>query len=438
MAWMRRWRVSRRGPLATALVGAGLVGYVVAVYAVVVLGGGVLIGHTSAPSTGLSILATAIVAIGFAPVRSALDRWTDRWLHHGRPAPYDVLSRFSSTVSGTSSADELPQQMAQVLAEGVGAAWAQVWLLVHGRLDLAATWPPRAETHGYAPSHDRHDVRTREVRRGDELLGILAVCERADNPLGSAEERLFAGLAHQSGLALEGAQLRAELAGQAAELAARAEELRLSRERLVDAHDAERRRLERDIHDGAQQHLVALAVNLRLAATLADRSPERAHQVLAEQIPAVSLAIDTLQDLSRGIYPQALNELGLGSALADVAAASPVPVVLTTHGLGRYASGVESTVYFCALEALQNATKHADPQLVRIDVSADEGHLTLTVEDDGHGFDDTGPGIGAGLVNMRDRVESAGGTLLMASTPGLGTWLQATVPVARVPAQRAT
>ena len=279
-------RRSRREWLAAALVLAGLAGFVLLVYVVVVLGGGVLIGHTTSPDVTLSVLATAVVALAFGPVQARLEALASRAVHGGQPSPYDVLARFSQNVSSHPT-EELPTRMARVLADGTGAAWTQVWLVVGDRTTLAATWPPDATREPAAgepaPTDDAvPGRRSRQVRQGGELLGVLVVQEREHVPLTSVEERLFAGLASQAGLVLRGARLRAELESRLVELTARAGELSASRQRMVDAQDAERRRLERDIHDGAQQHLVALAVNLRLAETLAHafagarrRSPRR-------------------------------------------------------------------------------------------------------------------------------------------------------------------
>jgi signal transduction histidine kinase len=210
----------------------------------------------------------------------------------------------------------------------------------------------------------------------------------------------------------------------------------VSRERLVDTQDAERKRLERDIHDGAQQHLVALAVNLRLAQTLASRSPERAAQVLTEQGAAAEETIATLMSLSRGIYPRLLSEEGVAAALRSAAGTSPVPVDVTEHAAGRYPAAVEAALYFCCLEALQNAAKHSAAEHVNVHLDGAGDRLVLTVEDDGRGFDPAVVAAGAGLANMRDRIDSVGGDLTMESRPGGGTTLRARVPAAQIPTPR--
>ena len=264
----------------------------------------------------------------------------------------------------------------------------------------------------------RHDVR----------LGRLRLQERDGAPLSPVEERLFAGLAAQAGLVLQAVQLRAELARRAEELAVLAEELLASRRRVVDSHDAERRRLERDIHDGAQQHLVALVVNLRLAQTLAGRSPARAIEVLGEQAAAVDSAVATLVELSRGIYPRLLAERGVVAALADVLSTTPVPVVVDDRGIGRHPERVEAALYFCCVEAVQNAVKHASASRIDIQLSMAGDRATLLVRDDGKGFDADQVLARGGLGTMRDRIDAVGGTFAVRARGGEGTDVHAAVP----------
>ncbi|WP_327635340.1 histidine kinase [Kribbella sp. NBC_00482] len=425
-----RWLTGRER-LAGLLMVGGLVAFVVLVYVVIVQGGGALIGHTSTPHVGLSVLATAVVALAFGRVQSRLEVVTSRLVHGGRQSPYEILRRFSPEVTGSRAADDLPARMAEILADGTAARSAQVWLMVDGRLRLAATWPPG---DGLPPvAGDGPGRRELPVRQAGELLGVLAVQEHENVPLTPVEERLFAGLANQAGLVLRGTRLRAELVHRIAELSTLAAELRLSRERLVDAQDAERRRLERDIHDGAQQHLVALAVNLSLARTLTGRAPERADRLVVEQSKAATATIDVITSLSRGIYPSLLADEGLEAALRTAISQSPLPVELAVAGLGRYPAGVEAAAYFCALEALQNSAKHSSATAVHLGLRGGPGLLELTVQDHGAGFDLGAVPAGAGLANMRDRVESAGGTLTIDTTPSRGTLIAARLPGVRRP-----
>ncbi len=396
---------------------------------VVVLGGGVLIGHTESPQVGLSVLATAVVALGFEPFRWRLEAAVRRWLDADRPAPYDVLSRFSETVTGTADqAVGLPERMSRLLAEGTGAAWAQVWLMVADEPELAATWPPERGSSAYGLDVDQPGVRALDVTLGGSRLGVLRLRERDDRPLSPVEERLFADLAGQAGLVLRGVGLRGDLARRAEDLAALAQDLQESRQRVVDAHDSERRRLERDIHDGAQQHLVALVVNLRLAQTLSERAPDRAAAVLAEQEQAVDNAITTLVELSRGIYPMVLAEQGVAAALTALVSTSAVPVSVRDRGLGRLPEDLEAAVYFCAAEAVQNAVKHADAARIEVELDRVDQRLTLLVRDDGHGFDGAAVLAAGGLGTIRDRVDSMGGDLAVRTNATGGTDVVVSVP----------
>ena len=405
--------------IGSALVVVGLLVFVATVYVVIVLGGGALIGHTSSPDTRLSILATLVVALGLGPAQSVLQRFARRVVAGERELPYDVLSRFSASVT-QSQDEEVPATMARVLAEGTGAAWAQVWLLVGDSPVLAATWPEGAADGSDAAggTHQTPDgQRTLLVRLAGETLGALRLQERPHQPLTPVERRLFDGLATQAGHVLQGARLRAELAARVEELSVRSEELRASRGRIVEAQDAERRRLERDIHDGAQQHLVALAVNLRLAQSLSETSPEAAATVIADQIDATDLAIETLVDLSRGIYPGAVSEHGIGPALRTATEATTTPVEVVDETQERFDPEVELAIYFCCLEAVQNALKHAGASNVRVTLRHHLGALAAVVEDDGRGFDPAEALDGSGLTNMRDRLDAVGGTLTIETSP---------------------
>jgi len=415
-----------------ALVLSGLVGFVLVTYVVIVVGGGVLFGHVSSPQLGLSVLATAAVALAFDPVQRRLQAVAAGMVDGGRPAPYEVLRRFSETVTGSYPAEQLPARMARVLADGTGAEWAQVWVSVGGSPTLAATWPPGAACghagDGALPAAPDGGVRSMPVRHSGELLGLLVVKLRQDVSLTSVEERLFAGLAGQAGLVLRGTALRVQLGQWATELAARADELRASRQRLVDAQDEARRFLERDIHDGAQQHLVALAVNLRLAHTLSAISGDEAEHLLFEQRRATGEAIATIDRLSHGIYPPMLTREGLTAALRSALGAAVIPVRIDSTGVRRYSGDLEAAAYFCTLEAVQNAVKHSGAPTVRLILIGEPDCLSISVEDDGAGFSQLDTAEGDGLVNMRDRVESVGGSLTVTSTLGLGTGVRVWLP----------
>ena len=268
-----QWR--RRRDVALAWLATGVV--VAAVYAGVMLLGREVTG-ASAP-LWLAILATGAVAVVIGPAQRWAAQATARVLRGSREPPYAVLAGFPARMEGGDAVTELPARMARLLAEATGARWAQVWLILGDRPTLVASHPPTTSTDLPPPSPSSRATGLRSVTVGHrgELLGFLRLQEHPGHPLTPVEERLFAGLAAQAGLALHAARVRAELETRHADLALRAAELRAARTRLVAAQDDARRRLERDIHDGAQQQLVALGINLRLAQTLADRDrdPDR-------------------------------------------------------------------------------------------------------------------------------------------------------------------
>jgi signal transduction histidine kinase len=432
----RRGRGNRR---VRAFVLSGLVIFVGLIYGGIVLGVGALIGDRGTPNLGLSVIATAIVALAVEPVRGRLERRVNEMLHGSPSSPYEVLSHFSETIVGRYDGAEIPGRMAKLLADGTDARWAQVWLVVSGRLTLAATWP-RSIAPILEPPQPRDEARDASgprrralpVRHDGELLAVLRLEERGHRAMSSVEKRLFIGLAAQAGLVLRGVRLRAELSQRLAELTDRAEELRRSRLRLVTAQENERTKLERDIHDGAQQHLVALAVNLRLALSLVATSRSRARQLLEQQAAAAEAALETLEELSRGLYPRRLIDEGLAAALRAATASGSPPVTILDRSTRRPPADVETALYFCCLEALQNAAKHADATTASVEIgAADDGEIRFVVEDDGRGFDPGRVRMGAGLANMRDRIDAIGGHVDLRSRPGIGARLDIRVPIRR-------
>ena len=426
-----------RSGTSRAIVVLGLGGFVLGVYVLVVLGGGVLIGRTDSPSPALSVLATSVVALAFAPAQGWLERAAARRV----ATPYDVLARFAENAASEDGTEGLPDRMSRLLAQGTGAQWAQVWLQVSGRLTLAGRWPLDATDDSAPPAPGlpaanavgADGLRTAPVRYGDLVLGELRLQERRGLPLTLVEERLFTDLASQAGLVLRLRGLRAELENRHRELQARTVELEGSRARVIEAQDAERSRLERDIHDSAQQHLVALAMSLRLAQVLAVRSPGRARRELAGQADAARVAIDTLSSLSRGIFPQLLTEQGLAAALRTGFDASPIPVSVEADDVGRPPPPLEAALYFSCMEAVQNAAKHSGATHVTVRLRHLARGWRLDVIDDGSGFDQ-GPASdrepGAGLMNMRDRLDAVGGQVSISSRTGHGTTVSAVGPVA--------
>jgi signal transduction histidine kinase len=225
-------------------------------------------------------------------------------------------------------------------------------------------------------------------------------------------------------------QLDSALQASLDEVRRQAAALQASRQRIVATADAERRRIERNLHDGAQQHLVALAVKVRLARQLAEMDPVQANKILEELGGDVQDALTELRTLAHGIYPPLLADRGLGEALTAAATRSPLPTKVQIDGVSRYKQEVEAAVYFCTLEALQNAGKYAgDEASATIHLWEDAGALLFEVVDTGKGFDAQRQGIGAGFTNMSDRLGAIGGTLRVESAPGKGTKVGGTIPI---------
>jgi signal transduction histidine kinase len=419
--------------ISRTLVFGSLAVAITAVYVGIAVGIGALIGGGGKPNLGLSILATAIVAVGFQPLRERLQRLANRLVYGKRATPYEVLSQFSERVAESYAVDDVMSRMARVLAEGTGAERADVWLRNGETLRVAASWPvdaaPRA-TVALAEGSISAAVgaeRLVPVSQQAELLGALSVSKRAGEQLTPMEEKLLDDLAHQAGLVLRNVGLTADLQ-------ARLVELRASRQRVVTAQDEERRRLERNLHDGAQQHLVALKVKLGLAEMLLGRDPQRASATLEQLKTDADEALETLRDLARGIYPPLLADRGLVAAVESQARKATVAVRVDGEGIGRHSQEVEAAVYFSVLEALQNVQKYAGASAVVISLRESLDRLEFSVEDDGCGFDVATASRGSGLTNMEDRLDALGGALRVVSSIGKGTSLQGWLAIAPRPA----
>jgi signal transduction histidine kinase len=295
-----------------------------------------------------------------------------------------------------------------------------IWLAVGRGLVPEATWPQNPP--GQAPQamvdtiDDLHGDRVVPVRHQGELLGALAVVKPAGEPVTPVEDKLLDDVAAQAGLVLRNARL--------------IDDLRSSRQRLVTSSDEERRRLERNLHDGAQQNLVSVALMLRAVRSRLgpDDTVGTALDLASEHL---ATAIDELRELARGIHPAILTDRGLGPALRSLAERSPVPVVVDYRLSERPAANVEGTLYFVTAEALANVVKYAQASEVTVRVTSTDATVTLTVDDDGVGGADDANG--SGLRGLVDRVAVVDGSLHVSSPPGGGTHLTCTVPVVAAP-----
>jgi len=438
---------------------AGLSGVVVSVYLVIVLGLGRTPTDGERPLLGLSMLAAAVAALLYVPTRERLARFSNRLVYGEQEAPDQVLKTFGSRLSRAIPLDELLLQVAESLRKSMSLTAAEVWTGSGGQLDRTVSVPDTPVTHLSLASDEeavvaragvsgpawvkvwlsallagREDatLRVAPITHSGHLLGLI-VAVRA--PTGEAfkeeEDRVLTELARQVGLALHNVQLDSALQSSLDEVRRQAEELRASRARIVAASDAARRQIERNLHDGAQQHLVALAVNLRLARQIAESDADAAKEMLEQLGHDLQDAVQELRSLAHGIYPPLLVDRGLPEALSAAAGRSALPAQVMAEEIGRYPAEVEAAVYFCCLEAMQNAGKHAgEGSTVTVKVWEEAGALLFEVADDGAGFDPSRRETpGAGFVNMGDRVGAIGGSFGVQSAPGRGTRVSGRVPV---------
>jgi signal transduction histidine kinase len=438
----------------------GLTGVVVAVYLVIVLGLGRSPDDDERGILLLSMAAAAVAALLYLPTRARLTEFSNRLVYGEQRAPDEALRTFGSRLTRAIPLDELLLQLAESLRKSLALQAAEVWTGPAGRLERVVSVPERGKiplqlTEEEQPVVARAGVcgrgwlgvwlprlldgrgdvilRMVPITHSGELLGLIVVerPEDGDN-FSDTDESVLAELARQVGLALHNVQLDSALQESLKELQKRAEELRASRSRVVAAADAERRKIERDLHDGAQQHLVALAVSVRLARQVADSDLDTTKTMLDQLGVDLQEAVQELRNLAHGIYPPVLMDRGLVAALDSAAgrAAIPAEVRADPEAVGRFPQEVEAAVYFCCLEAMQNAGKHAGADArILIELARDDSGLVFSVSDTGPGFDvNSAAGKGHGFVNMSDRVGAIGGTLRVESTIGEGTRISGVVP----------
>jgi signal transduction histidine kinase len=445
--------------LVHTIVLVGLAALVGALALLVVLGLGRRPQGDERTLLGLSLLAAAVAALVWVPARQWLTDLATRRVYGERHAPDEVLRTFGSRLTRALPLDELLLQLAESLKKTMSLDVAEVWTRNAGQLERAVSVPDRGDDRLDLGPEDEAVVaragvsgpawarvwmpalvgpspeplmRVAPVTNSGELLGIIVV-RRPDGaiPFDEDDDQALTELARQVGLALHNVKLDSALQESLDEVRRQADELRASRARIVEATDAERRRIERDLHDGAQQHLVALAVSVRLARQVSDADPDAAKEMLDQIGSDLQEAVQELRNLAHGIYPPLLMDRGLGEALAAAGNRSALPVDVVVDAEGRYPQAVEAAVYFCCLEALQNAGKHAgDDATITVTVRKDEGALRFEVSDDGVGFAmAAGAPSGHGFVNMADRVGAFGGTLRVDSVPGRGTTIAGRVPL---------
>jgi signal transduction histidine kinase len=389
--------------------------FIALTYATLSYGVGSLFGSDNVAT----LVATAVVAVAFEPVRRIAQRWANRVAYGERAAPYEVLDDLTGRLASSEDGEGVLRRMAQLLSDGTGATRTTIWLDEGSGIQPVATWPAEEEPGSVV---DLTSDQVFPVRHGEEVVGALEVIKPRGTVLSSVETRLILDLAGSAGAVFGYQRLNDSLR-------ARAHDLAESRTRLVEAQDVERRRLERDLHDGAQQMIVALRVKIGLARSMAAKQgATKLEQLLGGLSEEAQAALDEVRALARGIYPPVLESDGLGPAISGLASSAPGEIEVNGQGLRRYPREVEAAVYFQVSEAVTNAIKHASGP-IRIDLEDAGSELLFSVVDNGPGFDVASANGGSGLQNMRDRIEAVGGELDIISGPGVGTKTQGRVPL---------
>ena len=385
------------GALAALITGA---------YALVVVGVGSLLGRGDEPDLVLSIAAIALIAVTFEPVRLRVARWANRLVYGTRATPHEVLSQLTTQLSVSGDPDDALANLARLVTEGTGASQAVVWLRVGGRLRPEAAAPREALSGLSDMTKDglpRSELSTSvQVHHGDELLGALSITKPRNEPPTPADESLLQDIAAGAGLLLRNIRLNAELAE-------RVQDVRASRRRLIAAHDAERHRLERDLHDGAQQQVVALKVKLGLAKAIAEQEgAQELALAVASLADETQNAVDQMRELAHGIYPPLLEAEGLSAAMKAAVRSADIPVHLEIADMDRYSRQVEETAYFCMTEMIGEAVMAgATHAAVLIQGENDGMTFKITYDVAAHSLDTT---------TLTDRIDAAEGTLKSDST----------------------
>jgi len=393
----------------------GLAVFVTGAYAIVVGGVGSVLGQRTGLNPLLSIVTIALLAVLLLPVRSRLQNLANRAIYGNRARPYDVLSDFAESIGRAEPADVLLPRMAELLRLGTSASITEVWAKVGDQLQLAASSPP-AQTQpssvvktGEIAARFASGASVEPVFHDGEALGALVVVKPRGEELSTVERQLFHDLASQAGLVLGRFRL--------------VQELRESRSRIVASQDQERHRIERNLHDGAQQRFV----NALLALGMAHEEGKGRTDLLAEASLEVQAGLNELRSLARGLEPPLLSDAGIVAAVSALADSAPVVTTVVADGPDRrYARGIETAAYFVVAEALTNAIKHSGAMAVEVSIKETAGRLCVEVRDDGVGGADVSRG--SGIIGLQDRVAAVGGRMAVDSPPGGGTLIRAELP----------
>lgn len=398
--------------ISRALTAGLLVVFVALAYVVVVVGVGAVLAGDGDREV-LALATTGVVAIAFHPVRIRLERLARRLVYGERITPYEVLAGYALDRDG----DDVLLRATRLVHDALGAEVVSVWRAEDHAPPV--TWPP---LHEPSPRRaDEHRVVAPVVHRG-VTLGAVSLTKQPGERVSDGDRRLVDDLASALGRVLVNHRLTDELRRRVAELTA-------SRERLVGAGDAARREIEQALDTSSRRRLLDVRAGLADVATVAaERGADRVAGLVAQLGNDVVRADRAVVDFARGVYPPQLESGGLVAALRESADRSPVPVEVRGDP-GPMPRAVAATVWFVALEALQNVAKYAAADRVVVSLDRDGDALLLRVEDDGDGFDMATTTGGGGFANMHDRVDAFGGTIDVVGVPGRGTVVTARVPV---------
>ena len=412
-----------------------LAGTITAVYVAAVLAVQLLFLGSEPPSSLIAITALVLVSLIALPARDRLQLLADRMVFGRRSTPYHALASFAEMSAGAWSLHDTAPRLAGLLADATGALVAVVYVRADDQLLPVSREPgpptglEQVDIERLGETLSTFDLAARVERRG-ELLGAMAITLPPGRPVRPAERRLIGQLAAQAALVFETLRLTSELSRHADALAEQAAELRRSRLRLVRAQDAERTRIGRDLHDGSQQHLVAIIAKAGLARSQLTRDITVVDGTLVSLQQDTKSALTEIRELVHGIFPPILADRGLVVAVEQRSARLPIPVRIDadpTDKGRRFEPSVESAAWFVISEAITNAIKHAQATTITVRVRTGR-RLTVEVTDDGIGI--PAAATGHGITGMSDRVSALDGTFSVTAVDGGGTALSFSFPLA--------
>lgn len=395
-----------------------------AVYVGVAAGVGIAAGHRV--PVGVAIVVTVAATLLFQPLHQRLERVAGRLIYGGeRLSRYQLLTRFGETLEHAFDVGQLAPQVAVAVRSGLDLKWARVSLSFQEGVPAHP-----AGASGIGLDEDEAPDVTVPLEHAGEPLGTIECGPRAEGRLKPEDQELLATIARQAALGIHNSRLASELSARLDEIRRQAGELAASRARIVQTQETERRRIERNIHDGVQQEMVALVAKVRLARNQLRRDPEVADTTLEELQHEARQTLEELRELSRGIHPAVLTDRGLLEAVEERTSRLPLGVAVhapaALRGV-RFGEETEGAAYFFVSEALANVLKHAAASRATVRLRHEDDRLFVEVADDGVGFVPA-DATGSGLTGLRDRIEAVGGSLRVASRVGEGTTVAATLP----------